>query len=216
MPCCVSAAELAHAPWREGPKARRQLTLSAVAGHKRLGNSTELGWEGLSQNVGSASRPNGALYQQMYRFIMPPIAPTPPPPTTLTNILPHFTSSCLFRHTLVSSLTPSRLLTHACHTLASFRSQHVYLNVYLNVGTQRGPARTVGLVLNGPSSSSGRLTAVTVSVEPVLGRIEGREAMERGQITGKDQSRDVNVSDFGIDETLFVFGLGSSGHLHPL
>ena len=35
-------------------------------GHKRLGNSTELGWEGLSQNVGSASKPNGALYQQMY------------------------------------------------------------------------------------------------------------------------------------------------------
>ena len=72
----------------------------------------------------------------------------------------------------------------------------------------------MGLVLNGPSSSSGRLTAVTVSVQPVLGRIEGREGMERGQITGKDQSRDVNVSDFGKDETLFVFGLGSCGHLH--
>jgi len=37
-----------------------------VAGHKRLGNSTELGWEGVSQNLGSASKPNAALYQQMY------------------------------------------------------------------------------------------------------------------------------------------------------
>ena len=42
------------------------LTPCWCVGHKRLGNSTELGWEGLSQNVGSASKPNGALYQQMY------------------------------------------------------------------------------------------------------------------------------------------------------
>jgi len=37
-----------------------------LIGHKRLGNSTELGWEGMSQHLGSASRPNSALYQQMY------------------------------------------------------------------------------------------------------------------------------------------------------
>jgi len=37
-----------------------------LIGHKRLGNSTELGWEGVSQNFGSASKPNAALYQQMY------------------------------------------------------------------------------------------------------------------------------------------------------
>ena len=45
-----------------------QLTgaLMVLSGHKRLGNSTELGWEGMSQHLGSASRPNSALYQQMY------------------------------------------------------------------------------------------------------------------------------------------------------
>jgi len=120
VPCCVSAAELAHAPWREGPKARRQLTLSAVAGHKRLGNSTELGWEGLSQNVGSASRPNGALYQQMYRFIMPPIAPHTAPTHNPNQHLAAF-------HLVVSISAYSRLLTNA---VSSSHSRLPYPRVF--------------------------------------------------------------------------------------
>mmetsp|Transcript_34917 Transcript_34917/g.109182 ORF Transcript_34917/g.109182 Transcript_34917/m.109182 type:complete len:86 (-) Transcript_34917:83-340(-) len=35
------------------------------AGHKRLGNSTEMQWEGLSRSVGSSGT-KSALYKQMY------------------------------------------------------------------------------------------------------------------------------------------------------
>ena len=48
------------------PSAHDAADPAALAGHKRLGNSTELGWEGMSQNLGSAAKPNAALYQQMY------------------------------------------------------------------------------------------------------------------------------------------------------
>lgn len=38
-----------------------------LIGHKKLGNSTEAGWEGLSQSMGSARKPNAALYSQFRR-----------------------------------------------------------------------------------------------------------------------------------------------------
>mmetsp|Transcript_19396 Transcript_19396/g.44440 ORF Transcript_19396/g.44440 Transcript_19396/m.44440 type:complete len:101 (-) Transcript_19396:119-421(-) len=38
---------------------------SFLIGHKKLGNSTELQWEGLSRHVGSAGT-NSAVYKQMY------------------------------------------------------------------------------------------------------------------------------------------------------
>mmetsp|Transcript_6867 Transcript_6867/g.17076 ORF Transcript_6867/g.17076 Transcript_6867/m.17076 type:complete len:102 (+) Transcript_6867:126-431(+) len=51
--------------WEKGMT--QDMGRSFVIGHKALGNSTELGWEKSSQSVGSARKPNAALFQQFKR-----------------------------------------------------------------------------------------------------------------------------------------------------
>jgi hypothetical protein len=141
------------------------------------------------------------------------------------NLHPHLAAFYLgvsiSSYPLVSSLTPvssshSRLPYPRAFSLTKRASKRVSTRV--DVDTQRGPARTVGLVLNGPSCRSVDGGHGVCSPRPARGEDTRRapRALEMGQSSGKDQSRDVSVSDFGKEKNLFGLAWEAGDFCMPL